>query len=96
MVKSKLGRKAGRKQDRKTRKKENSNRISRITAQTSYAECSERLTAFGGLLALMKFLDLIRFEEAFETHYVHPKRVDLKELAELTGTNRTSGLNDSG
>ena len=46
----------------------------RITAETPYGECSERLTAFGGLLALVKFLDLIEFERAFATHYVRPKR----------------------
>ena len=45
-----------------------------ITPDTPYAECSERLTAFGGLLALVKFLDLINFEKRFEGHYVHPKR----------------------
>lgn len=45
-----------------------------ITPDTPYGECSERLTAFGGLLALVKFLDLIGFEKAFEGHYVHPKR----------------------
>ena len=45
-----------------------------ITPDTPYGECSERLTAFGGLLALVKFLDLIGFENAFEAHYVHPKR----------------------
>lgn len=49
-------------------------RVARITADTPYGECSERLTAFGGLLALVKFLDLLRFEEAFEDRYVHPKR----------------------
>jgi hypothetical protein len=46
----------------------------RITAETPYGECSERLTAFGGLLALVKFLDLIGFEAAFATHYVAPQR----------------------
>jgi hypothetical protein len=46
----------------------------RITAETPYGECSERLTAFGGLLALVKFLDLIQFEAAFRHHYVLPKR----------------------
>lgn len=46
----------------------------RITAETPYGECSERLTAFGGLLALVKFLDLIEFEEAFAQHYVLPRR----------------------
>ncbi len=51
-----------------------SKRVARITADTRYGECSERLTAFGGLLALVKFLDLLGFENAFEEHYVHPKR----------------------
>lgn len=49
-------------------------RVVRITAETPYGECSERLTAFGGLLALVKFLDLIGFEQVFAQHYVHPKR----------------------
>jgi hypothetical protein len=46
----------------------------RITPETPYGECSERLTAFGGLLALVKFLDLLGFEAAFAEHYVAPKR----------------------
>lgn len=46
----------------------------RITAETPYGECSERLTAFGGLLALVKFLDLLQFEAAFGQHYVRPNR----------------------
>lgn len=45
-----------------------------ITPDTPYGECSERMTAFRGLLALVKFLELIGFESAFEKHYVHPKR----------------------
>jgi hypothetical protein len=38
----------------------------RITASTDYGNCSERLSPFGGLLALIKFLDLIGLEEIFE------------------------------
>lgn len=45
-----------------------------ITPNTPYATCSERLTAFGGLLALVKFLDLIGFASLFAAHYVAPKR----------------------
>ena len=45
-----------------------------ITPDTPYDECSERLTAFGGLLALVKFLDLLGFEKTFEGNYVRPKR----------------------
>jgi hypothetical protein len=37
----------------------------KVTPDTRYDECSERLTAFGGLLALVKFLDLIGFEALF-------------------------------
>ena len=46
----------------------------KITPDTPHTECSERLTAFGGLLALVKFLDLIGFEELFAEHYADPKR----------------------
>lgn len=49
-------------------------RFVRITANTPHGTCSERLTAFGGLLALVKFLDLLKFEETFRHHYVVPKR----------------------
>ena len=49
-------------------------RPGRITPETPYGECSERLTAFGGLLALVKFLDLLGFEQAFAQHYVAPQR----------------------
>jgi hypothetical protein len=49
-------------------------RPAKITPDTPYGECSERLTAFGGLLALVKFLDLIEFERSFAEHYVPPKR----------------------
>lgn len=49
-------------------------RTPRITAETPYGTCSERLTAFGGLLALVKFLDLLDFERAFARHYVVPRR----------------------
>ena len=45
-----------------------------ITPNTPYGECSERLSAFGGLLALVKFWELIGFEELFAQHYVRPKR----------------------
>lgn len=68
------GQKQGKNQA-KYEKDDVSERVAKITAETSYGECSERLTAFGGLLALVKFLDLIGFEESFEEQYVHPKRV---------------------
>jgi hypothetical protein len=51
-----------------------SRRILHITADTPHGECSERLTAFGGLLALVKFLDLIGFPALFREHYTAPQR----------------------
>ena len=49
-------------------------RVVQIGPNTPYQVCSERLTAFGGLLALVKFLDLIGFEALFAQHYTAPKR----------------------
>lgn len=72
MVKSKRTEKREKNQAR-TRTQEAARRV-KITPDTPYTQCSERLTAFGGLLALVKFLDLIEFESAFAQHYVHPKR----------------------
>ena len=41
-----------------------------LTVDTPYGECSERLTAFGGLLAA----DLIGVANIFEEHFARPKR----------------------
>src|SRR4030065_2039143 len=49
-------------------------RAVRITAETPYGECSERLTAFGGLLALVKFLDRLGCERGVGPHYAAPER----------------------
>ncbi len=49
-------------------------RIIRIGPDTPYDECSEPMSAFGGLLALSKFLDLIGFERMFSLYYSHPRR----------------------
>src|SRR3989304_6172479 len=74
MVKREYGESACREQGEKGQVEGGSIRSCRITAETPYGECTERLTAFGGLLALVKFLDLIGFEKAFAHHYVPPKR----------------------
>lgn len=62
-------------------------RVGKITPDTPYGQCSERLTAFGGLLALVKFLDLIGFEQLFQQHYVHPRR-----QPKLGGYRRVGGI----
>jgi len=46
----------------------------KITASSDYETCRERLSPFGGLLALIKFLDLIGLKELFEQVYRGPAR----------------------
>jgi hypothetical protein len=71
-------RKQGKKGRRQTRKDERRRvsraRSPRIGPNTPHDVCSERMTAFGGLLALVKFLDLIMFKDVFEKAYVSPPR----------------------
>jgi len=74
MVKSKHGGNRCERQEGTGREEDAEERVTRITAETPYGLCRERLTAFGGLLALVKCLDLLGFEKAFEEHYVQPER----------------------
>ncbi len=74
MVKRKNSGKRFRKQVQNTQPKSDGARHTTITPDTPYDQCSERLTAFGGLLALVKFLDMIGFQDSFDAGYVHPKR----------------------
>jgi hypothetical protein len=60
-----LGRKGFRKGEPEPRK---------IKASTGYETCRERLSPFGGLLALIKLLDLIGLKELFEQVYRGPER----------------------
>ena len=46
----------------------------KIRANTEYAVSKTRMTAYGGLLALIKFLALVEFKEAFEKTYCSPTR----------------------
>ena len=52
----------------------NRSKARKIGASTPYGTCSEQLSPFGGLLALIKFLDLMKFEEIFESVYRAPRR----------------------
>ena len=45
-----------------------------INASTAYDTCSEQLSPFGGLLPLIKFMDLINFQQIFESTYKAPSR----------------------
>jgi hypothetical protein len=46
----------------------------KIKASTDYEICTERLSSFGELLALIKFVDLMRLEEVFDHAYRAPAR----------------------
>jgi Transposase DDE domain group 1 len=46
----------------------------KINASTEYDTCTERLSPFGGLLAVIKFLDLVDFAEIFNSAYKAPRR----------------------
>jgi hypothetical protein len=49
-------------------------RARKINASTAYETCTEQLSPFGGLLGLIKFLDVLKFEEIFEHLYTEPSR----------------------
>jgi hypothetical protein len=49
-------------------------RASKINASTAFDTCREQLSPFGGLLALIKFLDLIQFKQLVAEHYRAPRR----------------------
>jgi hypothetical protein len=55
----------------------NASRARKIGPNTPFDTCEERLSPFGGLLALVKFLDLFRFQEIFEKLYLPPSREPL-------------------
>jgi hypothetical protein len=46
----------------------------KINASTGYETCTEQLSPFGGLLALIKFLDLVGFKEIIHSAYQSPLR----------------------
>jgi hypothetical protein len=47
----------------------NQNKARKINASTHYETCTEQLSPFGGLLALIKFLDLVNFHKIFNFAY---------------------------
>jgi hypothetical protein len=68
-------------QKKHTRKKrsskgfnENAAKARKINASTEFDTCTEQLSPFGGLLATIKFLDLLKFEEIFNSTYRAPSR----------------------
>ena len=53
---------------------EQSRQPAKIGPDTTYETCDSSMTAFGGLLGLVKFLDFVNFEEVFVEHYRSPSR----------------------
>jgi hypothetical protein len=47
----------------------NGARARKINASTIYETCTEQLSPFGGLLALIKFFDLVNFHKIFDSAY---------------------------
>ena len=52
----------------------NSAKAKKINASTAYDTCTEQLSPFGGLLPLIKFLDLVNFRQMFDFSYKAPSR----------------------
>ena len=53
---------------------QNQANASKINASTAYETCTEQLSPFGGLLALIKFIDLVNFHKIFNVAYKSPSR----------------------
>ena len=54
--------------------RQNGTKARKINASTVYETCTEQLSPFGGLLPLIKFLDLVGFKEIFDSTYLAPQR----------------------
>ena len=54
--------------------KKNTAKARKINASTPVETCTEQLSPFGGLLALVKFFHLVKFEEIFDLTYQAPSR----------------------
>ena len=52
----------------------NTAKARKINASTEYKTCDEQLSPFGGLLAVIKFFDLVKFKEIFNYAYQRPGR----------------------
>ena len=52
----------------------NGAKAKKINASTAFDTCREQLSPFGGLLPLIKFLDLVEFRKIFDFAYKPPTR----------------------
>jgi len=66
------------KNNRKSRNRkgffQNRAKVRKINASTQFETCTEQLSPFGGLLALIKFFDLVNFHKFFNIAYKPPSR----------------------
>ena len=72
-----LRKKTTRKKLVKQGRKQSHGRARKIGPSTPYGYTDEYLTPFGGLLALEKLLDGLKFEELFEELFLEPTRTTL-------------------
>jgi len=49
-------------------------RANKINASTRVETCDESLSPFGGLLAVVKFLEVVQFQDIFKAFYTNPSR----------------------
>ncbi|MBT8368693.1 MAG: hypothetical protein KJP23_28700, partial [Deltaproteobacteria bacterium] len=54
--------------------KETGTKAGKLNASRVYETCTEQLSLFGGLLPLIKCLDLVRFKQIFDSTYSAPHR----------------------
>ena len=70
--------KSSKSKNRKNRKdkglKKNTANARKVNASTPYETCSKQLSPFGGLVAMIKFFDLIDFKQIFNATYRAPAR----------------------
>jgi len=65
----------------------NRTKATKINASTGYETCSEQLSPFGGLLALIKFFDLVNFHKIFTCAYQPtPREPRLGHYSMMVGT----------
>ena len=64
----------------------NRSKARKINACTPYETCSEQLSPFGGLLALIKFFDLVNFHKIFNFAYrPTPREPELGHYSMMVG-----------
>ena len=61
---------------------ENEPRARKINASTVFETCTEQISPFGGLLGLIKFLDLVQMKEIFDNLYIAPPESEAGQISD--------------